>query len=575
MQNIREKSEKCNILALLALKEYVPQRHRLAPSDRAQMGTIKSDISKCDLVYKHMAHWHAPSESRAIVAVAHDLYCFREWSPKMKILMVASEAVPYAKTGGLADVAGVLPKFLRQLGHDVRVVIPLYGSIDRWKYRMDDVPGAMGVWMGVMGELWCGIKESRLPNSDVPVYFIDYERFYARPQLYNEPNGQGFMDNDNRFVFLSRAALQLCKKLDFAPDIVHCNDWHTAAVPIFLNTVYRDDPFFSHTASLLTIHNMEYQGRYYSGLMDVLDIGWEHFNHLELEWQGQVNLLKGGIYHSTLFNAVSHGYAAEILTPQFGHGLEGVVQDRRDALRGVLNGIDYEEWNPAHDVYITAPYDKEQMAGKAVCKHALQEEMHLVPRSDVPLFGLVARLVDQKGIRLLAEVFESLMALDLQIALLGSGESWAHDFFNAMAAKYPGKFACYLGYSNPLAHRIEAGSDFFLMPSVFEPCGLNQLYSLRYGSLPIVHAVGGLNDTVENFDEYNHTGTGFKYNDQTPGAFYDTIGWALSTWYHRPDDIAGLRWRAMSQVFSWQGSASQYVDIYREAIWRRTGQSVD
>ena len=277
----------------------------------------------------------------------------------MKILMVASEAVPYAKTGGLADVAGVLPKFLRQLGHDVRVVIPLYGSIDRWKYRMDDVPGAMGVWMGVMGELWCGIKESRLPNSDVPVYFIDYERFYARPQLYNEPNGQGFMDNDNRFVFLSRAALQLCKKLDFAPDIVHCNDWHTAAVPIFLNTVYRDDPFFSHTASLLTIHNMEYQGRYYSGLMDVLDIGWEHFNHLELEWQGQVNLLKGGIYHSTLFNAVSHGYAAEILTPQFGHGLEGVVQDRRDALRGVLNGIDYEEWNPAHDVYITAPYDKE------------------------------------------------------------------------------------------------------------------------------------------------------------------------------------------------------------------------
>lgn len=490
----------------------------------------------------------------------------------MKILMVASEAVPYAKTGGLADVAGVLPKFLKALGHDVRVVMPFYGCIDRWKYNPAPMPGALGVWMGVMGELWCGVRESTLPHSDVPIYFIEYDQFFARPQLYNEPDGQGFLDNDNRFVFLSRAALQLCKKLHFSPDIVHCNDWHTAAVPIFLNTAYRNDDVLSQSASLLTIHNMEYQGRYYSGLMDVLDIGWEHFNHLELEWQGQVNLLKGGIYHATLFNAVSHGYAREIQTPQFGHGLEGVVNDRRDALRGVLNGIDYEEWNPANDPHITAPYDIDHMSGKAVCKDALRHEMHLDTSRDVPLFGLVARLVDQKGIRLLAEIFEPLMQLDLQIALLGSGEAWAQDFFSAMAQKYPGKFACYIGYSNPLAHRIEAGSDFFLMPSVFEPCGLNQLYSLRYGTLPIVHAVGGLNDTVENFDESQHTGTGFKYSDQTPNALYNTIGWALSTWYHRPDDIAAMRRRAMSQVFTWQESAKQYVDIYTEAILRKTGR---
>ena len=226
------------------------------------------------------------------------------------------------------------------------------------------------------------------------------------------------------------------------------------------------------------------------------------------------------------------------------------------------------------DKYIPAHFDIGDMAGKAECKRALQEEMGLEVREDRPVFGLVARLVDQKGIRLLAEIFESLMQLDLQIALLGSGEAWAHDFFNTMAARYPGKFGCYLGYSNPLAHRIEAGADFFLMPSVFEPCGLNQLYSLRYGTLPIVHAVGGLNDTVENFDEYNHTGTGFKYYDQNAGAFYNTIGWALSTWYNRPDDIAMLRNNAMSRRFSWEQSTQDYLDIYREAIYRKTGKSL-
>ena len=492
----------------------------------------------------------------------------------MKILMVASEAVPFAKTGGLADVAGVLPKFLKMAGHDVRVVIPLYGCISEHKYDLRPVPGAMGVWMGVIGELWCEVLESVLPGSDVPIYFLRYDQYFGRPQLYNEANGDGFLDNDNRFVFLSRAALQLCKKLHFSPDIIHCNDWHTAAVPIFLNTAYKYDDVLGHTASLLTIHNMEYQGRYYPGLMNVLDIGWEHFNYLELEWQNQVNLLKGGIYHANLFNAVSHGYAAEIQTPKFGHGLEGVVRDRIHALRGVLNGMDYTEWNPATDQYLPAHYDIDDMDGKAVCKHQLQEELGLQHDPHKPLFGLVARLVDQKGIRTLAAIFESLMHLDLQIALLGSGESWAHDFFNVMASRYPGKFACYLGYSNPLAHRIEAGSDFFLMPSVFEPCGLNQLYSLRYGTLPIVHAVGGLNDTVENFDEYNHTGTGFKYYDQTPDALYNTIGWALSTWYNRPQDIQIMRRNAMQKRFSWEQATQEYLKIYREAVYLKTGKSL-
>lgn len=489
----------------------------------------------------------------------------------MRVLMVASEAVPYAKTGGLADVAGILPKFLAAQGDDVRVVLPLYSVIDRQRFGLRPIPGAMGVPMGVMGELWCEVFEATLPNSQVPVYFIAFDQYFGRRGLYNEENGEGFMDNDNRFVFLSRAALQLCKKLDFSPDIVHVNDWHTAAVPIFLNTLYRGDTHLGQAASILTIHNMEYQGRYYAGLMDVLGVGWEHFNHMELEWHNKVNLLKGGIYHATLFNAVSPGYAQEIMTPQFGHGLDGVVRDKSWALRGVLNGMDYDEWNPSADKYLAASYDIGAMAGKAECKRALQEEMGLEQRGDVALFGLVARLVDQKGIRLLAEVFEALMQLDLQVALLGSGEVWAHTFFDEMVRRYHGKFGLYLGYSNPLAHRIEAGSDFFLMPSVFEPCGLNQLFSLRYGSIPIVHAVGGLNDTVQNFDAYNRTGTGFKYYDHTAGALYDTVGWALHTYYNEADQIEGLRERGMAQRFSWEDAAKEYRALYEEAQHRRTG----
>jgi starch synthase len=249
------------------------------------------------------------------------------------------------------------------------------------------------------------------------------------------------------------------------------------------------------------------------------------------------------------------------------------VRDRQEALRGVLNGTDYDVWNPAIDKQIPARYDADDMSGKAVCKQALQAHFGLEQRASCPVIGMVCRLVDQKGIRLLAQIFESLMSLDLQFALVGSGEAWAHDFFSAMAARHHGKFGCHLGYSDALAHLIEAGSDFFLMPSVFEPCGLNQLYSLRYGTIPIVHAVGGLNDTVENFDEYTLAGTGFKYYDHTPDALYNTIGWALSTWYHRPDAIASLRNQGMHQSFSWDDAAKHYIDLYHEAIWRKTGRS--
>lgn len=490
----------------------------------------------------------------------------------MKILMVASEAVPFAKTGGLADVAGVLPKVLTEMGHDVRLVMPRYYAISRSELKPLDL--TLGVPMGIIGEQWAGVYEGRLPDSEVPVYFFEHEGYYGRSGLYNEEDGAGFLDNDNRFVFLSRAALQVCKALHFQPDVVHCNDWHTAVIPLLLNTVYRHDPVLWQTASVLTIHNMEYQGEFFSGLMDVLGVGWEHFNPLGLECNGRVNLLKGGIYHATQWNAVSPKYAREIQTPQFGHGLEGVAIDRSRDLRGILNGIDYTEWNPGVDRHIAATYTADDKSGKAVCKAALQREMGLPVRDDVPLVGIISRLVHQKGVDLLARAMPQILDLDLQFVLLGSGEPEHHEFFSRLSSVRHDKFAAHIGYNNPLAHRIEAGSDLYIMPSRFEPCGLNQLYSLSYGTLPIVHAVGGLDDTVENYDQVTGEGTGFKFWDLHPRAIFDTIGWAVHAWYERKEQFAGLVDRAMRQRFSWEDSASQYVEMYGKAVRNRTGRAV-
>lgn len=483
----------------------------------------------------------------------------------LKILIVASEAVPYAKTGGLADVAGILPKFLAKRGHDVRVVMPRYYGVDKIKYDLKPVGGPLGVPMGVVGEQWCGVLEGRLPNSNVPVYFIDHEEYFGRDAIYNDESGQGFLDNDNRFVFLSRASMQLCKMLGFSPDIIHANDWQTAAVPLFLNTHYKNDPIFSHTASILTIHNMQYQGQFYEGVMDVLAVGWEHFTFVELEHHDQVNLLKGGIYNATLVNTVSDGYKNEIKTKEYGWELEGAILSRGDAVRGILNGIDYDEWNPATDKYLPANYDEHDLSGKAICKAKLQEQFGL-PQNDVPILGMVSRLVEQKGIDLVMQAIHHIMALDVQMIVLGEGDPIAHEFLKHTASQYPHKFACKIGYDNSLAHRIEAGADFFIMPSRFEPCGLNQMYSLRYGTPPIVRATGGLDDTIENLDEKTGHGTGFKFIDADGWALFNTVGWAVWIYYNRKEMLHGMRVEGMKKRFRWEDSAEGYEALYLEAV---------
>ncbi len=487
---------------------------------------------------------------------------------KLKILMCASEAVPFAKTGGLADVAGTLPKYLTKLGHDVRIVIPRYYLIDKEKYGLKEIPGAMGTPMGSLGEIWCGVFEGKLPGSNVPVYFIEHEGYFGRKGIYNDENGQGFMDNDNRFAFFSKACLQLCKKLDFYPDIVHSNDWQTAAIPVFLNTAYRHDKL-GKAASIFTIHNMQYQGDFYEGLMDVLGIGWEHFNFLELECGNKVNLLKGGLYHSTLLTTVSNGYAKEIQTSEHGWGLEGVVRDRASDLYGILNGCDYEEWNPETDKFIAKNYSIKDLSGKKECKRDLQKAFGLPVRDDVPVFGIVSRMARQKGIDVLAEVIYRLLSFEAQFVILGDGEVWSHFYFGDAANYLPDKIGCYFGYNNELAHKVEAGSDFFLMPSKFEPCGLNQMYSMRYGTLPIIRATGGLNDTVDNFNEKTWEGTGFKFDNLTADAIYDTVGWALYTYYNNKHGMKRLIENAMKKRFTWEDSAKKYVDVYNLAVKKR------
>jgi len=483
----------------------------------------------------------------------------------VKVLFVTSECVPFAKTGGLADVSGALPRVLAARGIDVRVVMPLYAGFD-WG-GLERLDGTVVVPMGWGGRAYAGVRMGRLPGSQVPVYFLEHHAFFDRPYLYGPP-GEAYGDNLARFAFLSRGGLALAKALGWIPDVVHANDWQTALAPAYVNTVEHGGPLAS-AATLLTIHNLAYQGVFGGDALPVTGLGWEHYRGEELEHFGALNLMKGGCAHATLLSTVSPTYAREIQTPAFGYGLDGVLAGRSHDLAGILNGIDIHEWDPTTDPHIAAPFSADDLTGKAECKGALQKEAGLPVRDEVPLFGLVGRLTSQKGVDVLAHALDRLLDLDLQLVLLGTGDREAEHFFGTMAARRPDRFAAWLHFDNGRAHRVEAGSDFFLMPSRYEPCGLNQLYSLRYATLPVVRATGGLADTVVNFDEATGDGTGFCFADLTPEAVHDTVGWAVATWYHRRGDIEQMRRRAMAQDFSWDHAAGEYEVLYRRAVERR------
>ena len=484
---------------------------------------------------------------------------------RLKILFAASEAVPFAKTGGLADVAGALPKALKERGHDVIVVMPRYYGIDRGALEQIEEP--MGVPMGPIGELWAAVYRGELPGSDVPVYFIDYEQYFGRRGLYDD-NGYSYNDNDNRFIFLSKAAFQLCKKIDFHPDVIHANDWHTAAMPLLKKTRFQYDPHFSNAITVLTLHNLQHQGIFFKGAVDVMEVGWNHFNPMELESMDGVNILKGGIAHADAVTTVSRKYAREIQTPEYGFGLQSHIRAHSDKLFGILNGVDYDDWSPSVDTYIDAHFDVGDMKGKAACKKALRKHFNL-PERDVPVIGFVGRFAKQKGIELIAGTIEGMLHLDAQFVVLGTGEKWAEGFFSQIAQRYPDKFAIHVGYSNAVAHRIEAGCDLFLMPSLFEPCGLNQIYSLRYGTLPIVRATGGLDDTIENYDPETGEGNGFKFELPMHDALFNTVKWAVDVWHNAPEHFALMQERAMRARFSWDDAAQGYETVYNWLLYNR------
>jgi starch synthase len=482
----------------------------------------------------------------------------------LKVLFVSSECAPFAKTGGLGDVVGALPKALRRRGVEARIVMPLYGGMP-WQdlERLDGtlaVPLARGTARGA-------VRLGALPRSDVPVYFLEHHRYFDRPDLYGS-DGQGYRDNLERFAFLSRGALELTKALGWTPDVVHAHDWQTALAPVYLNAARPGEPL-GGAASVYTIHNLAYQGVHDGAALQVTGLGPERYHAGEFEHFGTVNLAKAALVHGTKLTTVSPTYAREIQTPEHGCGLDGVIATRAHDLAGILNGIDGDEWDPATDHRLAANFTATDLAGKAICKAALQAEAGLPVRSDVPVFALVSRLTPQKGIDVLAQALDRILAWDLQLVLLGTGQPEAERFFAWTARERPDRVSACLRFDDARAHRTYAGADFLLMPSRFEPCGLSQLYALRYGALPLVRATGGLADTVERYDESSGAGTGFVFHDLTRDSLAATVGWALSTWYDRPAHVAALRRHAMTRDFSWARAAADYEALYHAACARR------
>jgi starch synthase len=491
----------------------------------------------------------------------------------MKILMVSAEAVPFAKTGGLADAVSALAGSLSKMGHDVRIVMPRYYKIDRKK--LTKLEGPLGVPVG-MGQEWTAVYTTTLPGfPKVNVYFLDHEQCFGRDGVYGTRVEPDFYDNPYRFSLLCHGALQVCNKLGWFPDIVHAHDWSAGLAPVLVKHVCRSQPAFSKTASVFTIHNMGYQGVYGKEKFPDLGIDWNLYYGAGFEHNGAINFLQAGISSADMVTTVSPTYAKEIQTAEGGFGLDGLLRVRSDVVRGIVNGVDTDVWNPSKDTLIPAKYSSRDMKGKAECKKALQEQFGLEVNPNVPVIGMIGRLVSQKGIaEVIAPTYGSLYSIcttmDVQVVLLGSGDKWAEDEINSLQAKLP-NFKAMIGYSEKISHLIESGSDFFLMPSQYEPCGLNQMYSELYGTLPIVRRTGGLADTVINYNQETGEGTGFMFDNLTPGAVYDTVGWAVWAYYNRKDDIKAMQKRAMEQDFTWKNSCRHYEEVYKEALKRGCG----
>jgi starch synthase len=477
----------------------------------------------------------------------------------VKVLFVASEVAPFSKTGGLGDVAGALPAALAERGHEVHVVTARYGFIEPAEWRLERLTVTVHA-RGEGGALWRG----RLGGAHV--HLVEHLRFFGhRRGLYGE-GGREYGDNAQRFAYLTRAALELPRALGFEPDVVHLHDWPTALGGWLVRHEHAHEAWVRRARTVFTIHNLAYQGVFPKEQMPSIGLPWEVFRFEAMEFYDQLNFMKAGLVFSDAITTVSPNYAREILTPDGGAQLDALLRHRSRDLTGIVNGIDDVAWDPAKDPHLPARYSRQDLSGKAACKAALQRELGLPVRRDVPLVAMVGRLAEQKGIDLVAAALPDILAMDVQIALLGSGQRELELLFARAARERPDRLAACIGFDEGLAHRIEAGGDAFLMPSRFEPCGLNQMYSLRYGTVPVVRAVGGLVDTVEDFDGHR-SGTGFRFRDYHPGAMLTALRRALDV--HRDAKAwRGLQERGMAQDFSWRKSAGEYEALFLRLLGR-------
>jgi len=488
---------------------------------------------------------------------------------RLKILYCSPEVTPFSKTGGLADVSGSLPKALAEIGCDTRVITPRYRKVTDSPIRLRKIIDSLSFSIGPRTEE-CELFEGRLPDSDVPVYFVSNDRYFNRKGLYQE-DGKDYEDNLERFSFFSMAVLYSIRKLGWAPDIIHCNDWQTSLIPVYLKTlIVGDKPlreFYKGSRTILTIHNLGYQGLFEGDKLHLTGLDERIFTIHGLEYYGKINLLKGGIIFSDILTTVSPTYSREIQTEEGGCGLEGVLRERGSDLYGILNGVDYSEWDPSIDEHIVVRYGLDSLDRKKICKKDLQKTCGLEIK-DIPLIGMISRLDTHKGMDILIEIMDELMHADIQMVILGTGKPEYEEILKRLARKYVDKLSVNLFFDTPLAHKIEAGSDILLIPSKYEPCGLNQLYSFRYGTIPLAHKTGGLADTITDYIPSNivsNRATGFLFYHYSAEDFLQALLLALAVYEDVP------RWNrlmmtGMEADFSWKRSAGEYVKLYEKVL---------
>lgn len=492
--------------------------------------------------------------------------------PPRSVLFLSTEVYPYAKTGGLADVSAALPQELRMLGHDVRVLMPKYGFIGEKKQKIHLINRLQGVDFQIGDKsLVANIKSSAIltQKTRIQMYMLESEEYFQRMGLYVDPaTGKDYPDNDERFLMYAQSAIELCKRLGWKPDIIHCNDWQSGLLPALLKCKYKDDPFFEGTKTVYTIHNLAYQGNFPPTTFPKLGLSPDAFTPNGLEFYGNVSYMKAGIAYADAITTVSETYANEIRTPEFGNGMDGILGRRKKDVFGILNGIDLLVWDPLRDVNIVRPFSVEDMSGKEECKKDLCFAMQIPYTEGRPVLGMIARLSNQKGFDLVAAIMEQIIKSGAQLVLLGEGDKEYEELFRMLQKKHPEQIGVHFGFHDNFSHKIEAGADIYLMPSRYEPCGLNQMYSMHYGTVPVVRKTGGLADTVIDVDDATKKlpATGFTFEKYDAKAFWKALDRALQTYYKNKPLWHELQMNGMKRDFSWDRSATKYAEVYEKIL---------